>query len=418
MSVRRNRNDIKAELSDVSLELEALAKSESATVEELQALQAKADNLEKEFDQAVELEKIKAEILAKREAEAKAAVQPSVFEAQQPKLEEVKEVIPATAKSQKSKVFASSEDAYTAGMYLAALGGDHKAKDFMAAQSGGTDNKGGFAVPSVLSNQLINLVEEAGVARQYCQRIVMSSDNWSVPKVTAQASISYPSEGSALGESDVTFSQVSLSAKKMAALVKMSTEISEDAVISMVDTITQSLALSMATAEDDNLFNGVASAINANGIAGDASVDDTNVASAGALALTDLTACATGIGNPIRGASNAWYINPVVYHGQIRDLVNAAGGNTIQILEGGQQQSLLGYPVVLTNILPSAPASGELVAVFGDLRLGCYFGDRRSLNFKVLSELFAANDQVAIQCTQRIDLAVANPEVLAKITVT
>ena len=418
MSVRRNQNDIKAELSEISLELEALAQSESATVEELKELKAKADVLEKEFDQAVELDKIKAEILASREAEAKAAVQPPVFEAQQPKLEEVKEVIPATAKSQKSKVFASSEDAYTAGMYLAALGGDHKAKDFMAAQSGGTDNKGGFAVPSVLSNQLINLVEEAGVARQYCQRIVMSSDNWSVPKVTAQASISYPSEGSALGESDVTFSQVSLSAKKMAALVKMSTEISEDAVISMVDTITQSLALSMATAEDDNLFNGVASAINANGIAGDSSVDDTNVASAGALALTDLTACATGIGNPIRGASNAWYINPVVYHGQIRDLVNAAGGNTIQILEGGQQQSLLGYPVVLTNILPSAPASGELVAVFGDLRLGCYFGDRRSLNFKVLSELFAANDQVAIQCTQRVDLVVANSEVLSKITVT
>ena len=418
MSVRRNQNDIKAELSEISLELEALAQSESATVEELKELQAKADVLEKEFDQAVELDKIKAEILATREAEAKAAVQPPVFEAQQPKLEEVKEVIPATAKSQKSKVFASSEDAYTAGMYLAALGGDHKAKDFMAAQSGGTDNKGGFAVPSVLSNQLINLVEDAGIARQYCQRIVMSSDNWSVPKVTAQASISYPSEGSAISESDLTFSQVSLSAKKMASLVKMSTEISEDAVISMVDTITQSLALSMATAEDDNLFNGVASAINANGIAGDASVDDTNVASAGALALTDLTACATGIGNPIRGASNAWYINPVVYHGQIRDLVNAAGGNTIQILEGGQQQSLLGYPVVLTNILPSAPASGELVAVFGDLRLGCYFGDRRSLNFKVLSELFAASDQVAIQCTQRIDLAVANGEVLSKITIT
>ena len=418
MSVRRNQNDIKAELSEISLELEALAQSESATVEELKELQAKADVLEKEFDQAVELDKIKAEILATREAEAKAAVQPPVFEAQQPKLEEVKEVIPATAKSQKSKVFASSEDAYTAGMYLAALGGDHKAKDFMAAQSGGTDNKGGFAVPSVLSNQLINLVEDAGIARQYCQRIVMSSDNWSVPKVTAQASISYPSEGSAISESDLTFSQVSLSAKKMASLVKMSTEISEDAVISMVDTITQSLALSMATAEDDNLFNGVASAINANGIAGDASVDDTNVASAGALALTDLTACATGIGNPIRGASNAWYINPVVYHGQIRDLVNAAGGNTIQILEGGQQQSLLGYPVVLTNILPSAPASGELVAVFGDLRLGCYFGDRRSLNFKVLSELFAASDQVAIQCTQRVDLAVANGEVLSKITIT
>ena len=416
--VRRNQNDIKAELSDISLELEALAKSDSASIEELQELQAKADVLEKEFDQAVELEKIKAEILAKRESEARAAVQPPVFEATQPAVEEVKEVIPAKAKSQKSKVFASSEDAYTAGMYLAALGGDHRAKEFMAAQSGGTDNKGGFAVPDPLSNQLINLLEDYGIARQACQRIVMSSDNWSVPKVTAQASISYPGEAVALSESDVTFSQVALSATKLAALVKMSTEISEDAVISMVDTVTQSIAYSIAIAEDDNLFNGVAGGVNANGIAGDASVDDTNVASLAALALTDITACATGIGNPVRGASNSFYVNPTVYHGQIRDLVNAAGGNTIADLEGGQRPLLMGYPVVLTNILPAAPASGELVAVFGDLRLGCYFGDRRSLTFKTLNELYAANDQIGIQATERIDIKVANPEVLAKITIT
>ena len=416
--VRRNQNDIKAELSDISLELEALAKSDSASIEELQELQAKADVLEKEFDQAVELEKIKAEILAKRESEAQAAVQPAVFEATQPALKEVKEVIPAKAKSQKSKVFASSEDAYTAGMYLAALGGDHNAKQFMAAQSGGTDNKGGFAVPDPLSNQLINLLEDYGIARQACQRIVMSSDNWSVPKVTAQASISYPGEAVALSETDVTFSQISLSATKLAALVKMSTEISEDAVISMVDTVTQSIAYSIAIAEDDNLFNGVASGVNANGIAGDTSVDDTNVASVAALALTDITACATGIGNPVRGASNSFYLNPTVYHGAVRDLVNAAGGNTIADLEGGQRPLLMGYPVVLTNILPAAPASGELVAVFGDLRLGCYFGDRRSLTFKTLNELYAANDQIGIQATERIDIKVANPEVLAKITIT
>lgn len=416
--VRRNQNDIKAELSDISLELEALAKSDSASIEELQELQAKADVLEKEFDQAVELEKIKAEILAKRESEARAAVQPPVFEATQPAVEEVKEVIPAKAKSQKSKVFASSEDAYTAGMYLAALGGDHRAKEFMAAQSGGTDNKGGFAVPDPLSNQLINLLEDYGIARQACQRIVMSSDNWSVPKVTAQASISYPAEAAAISDSDLTFSQISLSATKLAALVKMSTEISEDAVISMVDTVTQSIAYSIAIAEDDNLFNGVAGGVNANGIAGDASVDDTNVASLAALALTDITACATGIGNPVRGASNSFYVNPTVYHGQIRDLVNAAGGNTIADLEGGQRPLLMGYPVVLTNILPAAPASGELVAVFGDLRLGCYFGDRRSLTFKTLNELYAANDQIGIQATERIDIKVANPEVLAKITIT
>ena len=204
-----------------------------------------------------------------------------------------------------------------------------KQKQFMAAQSGGTDNKGGFAVPDPLSNQLINLLEDYGIARQACQRIVMGSDTWAVPKVTAQATVYYPAEAAAITESDVTFAQVSLAATKLAALVKMSTEVSEDAVISMVDTVTQSIAYSIAIAEDDNLFNGVASGVNANGIAGDASVDDTNVASVAALALTDITACATGIGNPVRGANNSFFVNPSVYHGQIRDLVNAAGGNTI-----------------------------------------------------------------------------------------
>ena len=301
-------------------------------------------------------------------------------------------------------------------MYLAALGGDHKAKDFMAAQSGGTDNKGGFAVPSPLSNQLINLVEEYGIARQYCNRIIMSSDNWSVPKVAAQASISYPDESAAISESDVTFSSVSLVAKKMASLVKMSTEISEDAVISMVDTITQSLALSMATAEDDNLFNGSTPGVFNAGIAG-SSVSDADIASVSALALTDLTDAVGRIGNPIKNAKNAWFINPVVFHDQIRNIANAAPGNTIRDFQDSLEPKLLGHPVVLTNILPPTPASGELVAVFGDLRLGCYFGDRRALNFKVLSELYAASDQVAIQCTQRISLAVPNPECLSMITI-
>jgi len=38
------------------------------------------------------------------------------------------------------------------------------------------------------------------------------------------------------------------------------------------------------------------------------------------------------------------------------------------------------------------------------------------LNFRVLNELFAVNDQVGVICTQRIALKSANPEVLSKIT--
>ncbi len=414
--------EINARLEAIADELQAL--SDLSQENDLDDTQVQLVNeLDSEFSvletqreslQVVQ-DKLDAARAAKADPKASSIVEPSQIENV---IEEEKTMIPAKVKNQRSKHFASSEDAYISGMYLSSLAGDRRAQDFMAAQSGGTDNKGGFSVPDPLSNALINLIEDRGTARQKAQRIVMSSDTWSVPKVTAQATIFYPSESAAVTESDVTFGQVQLSAKKLAALVKMSTEITEDSVLSMLDVVVDSIAYSIALEEDKNLFNGVAGGVNTSGIAGDASVDDTNVASVAALALTDLTECASGIGNPVVGAVNEWYMSPVVFHSQVRDLLNAAGGNAVADIENGQRPLLLGYPVNLVSCLPAAPASGELVAAFGDLRIGAYFGDRRALNFKTLNELYMENDQIGVVATERIDIQVSNPEVLSKITIT
>lgn len=414
--------EINARLEAIADELQAL--SDLSQENDLDDTQVQLVNeLDSEFSvletqreslQVVQ-DKLDAARAAKADPKASSIVEPSQIENV---IEEEKTMIPAKVKNQRSKHFASSEDAYISGMYLSSLAGDRRAQDFMAAQSGGTDNKGGFSVPDPLSNALINLIEDRGTARQKAQRIVMSSDTWSVPKVTAQATIYYPAEAAAITESDVTFGQVQLTAKKLAALVKMSTEITEDSVLSMLDVVVDSIAYSIALEEDKNLFNGVAGGVNTSGIAGDASVDDTNVASVAALALTDLTECASGIGNPVVGAVNEWYMSPVVFHSQVRDLLNAAGGNAVADIENGQRPLLLGYPVNLVSCLPAAPASGELVAAFGDLRIGAYFGDRRALNFKTLMELYMENDQIGVVATERIDIQVSNPEVLSKITIT
>lgn len=414
--------EINARLEAIADELQAL--SDLSQENDLDDTQVQLVNeLDSEFSvletqreslQVVQ-DKLDAARAAKADPKASSIVEPSQIENV---IEEEKTMIPAKVKNQRSKHFASSEDAYISGMYLSSLAGDRRAQDFMAAQSGGTDNKGGFSVPDPLSNALINLIEDRGTARQKAQRIVMSSDTWSVPKVTAQATIYYPAEAAAITESDVTFGQVQLTAKKLAALVKMSTEITEDSVLSMLDVVVDSIAYSIALEEDKNLFNGVAGGVNTSGIAGDASVDDTNVASVAALALTDLTECSSGIGNPVVGAVNEWYMSPVVFHSQVRDLLNAAGGNAVADIENGQRPLLLGYPVNLVSCLPAAPASGELVAAFGDLRIGAYFGDRRALNFKTLNELYMENDQIGVVATERIDIQVSNPEVLSKITIT
>ena len=415
-------HEINARLESIADELQALSdlsqenELDQNQIELVNELDAEFKSLEEKRMslQAVQ-DKLDAAKAAKAIPETSSIVEPAQIE---DSVKEDKQVIPARVKNQRVKHFASAEDAYISGMYLAALGGNARAKEFLAAQSIGTDSLGGFTVPDPLSDALINLIEDRGTARQKSQRIVMSADTWSVPKVAGQATIYYPNEAASITDSSVSFSQVQLTAKKLAALVKMSTEVTEDSILDMLSVVVDSIAYSIALEEDKNLFNGVSGGVNTSGIAGDASVDDTNVASVSALALTDLTACSSGIGNPIIGAVNEWYMSPVVFHGAVRDLLNAAGNNSMRELEEGQRPTLLGYPVNLVSCLPSAPASGELVAVFGDLRLGAYFGDRRALNFKTLNELYAENDQIGVVATERIDIKVANPEVLAKITIT
>ena len=399
-------------LSDLSSESE-LDQNQIDLVNELDAefktLEEKRNSL-----QAVQ-DKLDAAKAAKAVPQASSVVEPAQIE---DSIEESKDVIPARVKNQRSKHFASAEDAFVSGMYLASLGGSRKAKEFMAAQNIGTAADGGNLVPQPLNDSLINLLEDYGVARRACQRVVMSADTWSVPKVTAHATVYYPAEAASITESDLAFGQVQLTAQKLAALVKMSSEVTEDSIVDIMNVVVESIAYSIAIEEDKNLFNGSSPGVNASGIASDTSVDDTNVSTSIAnLALSDLTACASGIGNPIVGAQNAWYFSPVVFHSKVRDLLLAAGGNTQGVIEGGQQLSLLGYPVNLVSCMPAAPAAGELVAVFGDMRLGAYFGDRRALNFKTLNELYAENDQIGVVATERIDIKVANPEVLSKITI-
>jgi len=403
------------EIKAVSDQLDAEVISAEVADEQISALGDKYDKLQNDL-------KLRKDLQARIDEIQEARITPAVVEAAPSNTKEIHNVaaIPARAKAQKSRFFASSSDAYLAGMYFAHLAGSSKAGEILAAQSVGTDDKGGFTVPDPLAASLVNLLEEYGVARRVCKRVVMSALTWTVPKVLGHATIYYPDEAQAITESDVTFGQIQLTAGKLAGLVKMSTEVTEDSVISIVDTVVQSLAYAIAIEEDKNLFNGVAGGINADGIKGNTSVADTNVASVAALALTDLTAATVATGNPVVGQRNEWYLNSTLYHGPIRDLLNAAGGNTIGDLEGGQRPTLLGYPVNFVNVLPgsSASTSGDLLAVFGDLSIGCYFGDRRALNFQTLRELYAVNDQVGVVCTERIDVKVANPEVVAKITLT
>ena len=420
----RNPVEIKAEIEDRLVDLEAMAAHEEATVEGLEEIKAQVTELEAELASSEKFEALRSEIVARREAAAQAAVQPPVeVEEIKAEIEEEEMKLPAVVATSRSRHFASAEDAYVSGQAIRAMIGNSEARSFMndlaTDGSNGEDN----TIPAPLSNALINLIEDYGVARGACKRVVMTQNTWDVPKLNGHVSINYTGEAGTINSSDVSFGQVSLVAKKMTALSLVSSEMTEDSIISVMDVIVEDMARQIALEEDKNLFLGVQTSGSllapADAIKGNTLIAERTVTSVADIALGDLTALTVASGNPIVGARNEWWINPTLFHGPIRDLLLAAGGNTQSVIEGGQRPTLLGYPVNFVNVLPGASASTaeDLLCVFGDVSQGCYFGERRGLNFRVLNELYANTDQVGVQCTQRSALKVANPEVLAKLTI-
>ena len=69
-----------------------------------------------------------------------------------------------------------------------------------------------------------------------------------------------------------------------------------------------------------------------------------------------------------------------------------------------------GYPVVLTQAIPAASANGDVMAYFGDLSLGCYFGDRRSTTIEFSNAALNAfeQDELVVRGTERFDAVCTN----------
>ena len=159
------------------------------------------------------------------------------------------------------------ETAHNFGLWLSAnLLGDEKAIrrcgergiEFnpRAAQSTSTNAAGGALVPQQFADTVIRLVEDYGVVRQAAQVFPMTSDSAVVPVRESGLTASYTSENAAIDESDASWSNVTLSPKKLATRVKFSTELSEDALGVVSDMLALECGTAFALTEDTSCLIG------------------------------------------------------------------------------------------------------------------------------------------------------------------
>lgn len=328
------------------------------------------------------------------------------------------------------RAFANPEAAYKAGMWFKARSGDAVAKRWCEDHGvevralGGASGAGSNFVPDVLSSTVLRLVEQYSAFAQNATSIQMPSDVVLFPKRTAGTSAAWISENSAITPADPNATQVTVTAKKLAGAVVVSSELLQDSIVSIADWIAAELALSISNAVETAAWLGNPG--NAPGVAGIVTSHAGGLlktTTAGQTTTNDFAASlVTAAGDTPEEVTKAnllammakvpqhsragakWYVSPYFFATCMQSLDLNQGGSVG--LSSGLGMTFLGSPVVFTDLLPgSDDATGKVMALYGDLANSSIYGTRAGLEIQSSDQVNFLSDQTVIRAIARVGIS-------------
>ncbi len=329
--------------------------------------------------------------------------------------------------------------AYRFGMWAMAAMGRPKAmnwcqqnglflvEDTKTVHSEGTNFTGGVLVPEEFGTDMIDLRERYGVVRRLFKNVPMMSDQRSDPRRVTGLTAYFTAENAAGTESNKTWDSVTLVAKDLMVLSRMSNQLSEDAVINVGDDLAGEISYAFTNKEDNcgfigdgtSTYGGIVGVSNKLGTLN--GVDDGGgmiLASGNLLSeftLADFNRVVGAVPQYALQSSPVWVASTTVYYGTMQRLELAAGGVTSMEVRAGNlapRPLFLGFPVEFSQVMPVADANSRIQVLFGAFQLAASFGDRRldSIAFSdsatIGGESVFERNQVAIRGTERFDINV------------
>lgn len=285
------------------------------------------------------------------------------------------------------------------------------------AMGEGTNAAGGALVPEEFAARVIRLVENYGTfAASNVEKVTMTRDTMIIPKRVTGTTAYFVGEGTAVTESEPTYANVQLIAKKLAVGTRMSSEVVEDALVSIADAVATEFATSLAYKTDlcGWLGDGTSAFGGIHGVATKIN-DGTHTASvvtsgAGATGFETLTVTdfIKVIGKmPLYARQGAaWYISPAGFAASMARLRYAAGGNTVEQVGGGVTEQFMGFPVNYVHVLDGTLGAdaGKVKVLFGNLGLSSIYARRRDFSVRMYDQVYATTDQLLLQGTMRFDV--------------
>jgi HK97 family phage major capsid protein len=272
----------------------------------------------------------------------------------------------------------------------------------------GSDSTGGFNVPAITSNQLIdnlraNLVVNAAGARV----VPLSSDSTTIAKIASDPVAEFRAEAGLITESDPTFSAITFVPRSLAVMVKASREVLEDA-NNINEAMQGVLSRSMAAKVDQVALEGTGVAPEPTGLRNQSGIGATAL-DAALTSYAPFVNARTGI-----QTANGGPITAMILHPRDEGVLSALVDSTGQPLN--PPPAIANIPLLTTSALQTDAGSGnnESNAYVGNFQ-NLLIGLRNDVRVEVLRERYAENHQYAFIAHMRFDLAIAHAASFHKI---
>ena len=282
--------------------------------------------------------------------------------------------------------------------------------DVQNALQVGTDSEGGYLVPDEFERTLVETLQEENIFRQLARVIFTATGDRKIPVVASKGTASWVDEEGQIPDSDDAFSQVTISAFKLATMIKVSEELLNDSFFNLESYIAKEFVRRIGTKEEEAFFigNGTGKPTGILNATGGATVGVT-AASTTAISVDEVIDLYYALKAPYR--RNAVFIMNDATVKAIRKLKDGAGQYLWQpSITAGTPDTILNRPLKTSAYIPTAAASAKTIA-FGDFSY-YWLADRQGRSFQRLNELYAATGQVGFRATQRVDGKLILPEAI------
>lgn len=316
----------------------------------------------------------------------------------------------------------------------AAYTAEHKFKDTEMARefkalSATVPGDGGYLVPEVYANEIIELLYPATVIYELgARRLGMANGNLNIPKLKTGSRAVFTGENRAVSKSAPKFGNLKLSAKKLTALIPMSNDLLRSTNFDNDVIVGQDITRQMALGVDWGALLGTGGEFQPLGITNNKNVlnvDVTTLDAAYSSANGVLTAAfpnylvAAVLKNNVYADGLGFTFNTSVeqFFKSLRDNV----GGFIFAKEMNESNTLAGYPYKATNLIASV--GGKTQIIFGNWN-DLIIGEQGALEIETSREgswtddagnLISAfeNDQTLIRAIDNVDIGLRHDESFA-----